>query len=32
MIEIYIGLALVTTAFLVFAIMVKPDKHKTHKN
>jgi len=30
MIEIYIGLAIITTAFLVFAILAKPTKHKPH--
>ena len=30
MIEIYIGLAIITTAFLIFAIFAKHTKHKPH--
>ena len=29
MIEIYIALAIFTTAFLIFAILIKPTSHQT---
>jgi len=31
MIEIYIGLAIISTIFLIFAILVKPDNKPKHE-